>query len=140
MLRSTLLSRIEEAPIERVFQERVAGYVLGQRTRVAMLTTAGDVALITDARVAAARSRRRGHPVHRIQVQPIIPRGRQSVEEIEPRLGIRSEFRILGQLPFERLPHLWILGQHVARNLFRDVRLHVLLLFERRVEKAPGRE
>src|SRR3546814_14731507 len=85
---------------------------------------------------AAARDHRR--PQHRIQVEPLVPRRMQAVEEVQPRARACRELRVVAQLLLE--PHLQcrVLRQHLARDLLGHVRLHVLLALEGVVELAPG--
>jgi hypothetical protein len=62
------------------------------------------------------------------------------VEEVQPILRTSRKLRVLRQplLEFRRNPR--IVGQHVLRDLFLDVRLHIFLRLERGVEESPRGE
>src|SRR5215207_2963255 len=64
--------------------------------------------------------------VHRIQVVALVPGCVAAVEEVEPRGRVFREVCIFGQSFFERVGKLRISVQHLARDLFGDIRLHVL--------------
>src|SRR3546814_1579326 len=63
---------------------------------------------------AAARNHRR--PQHRIQVEPLVPRRMQAVEEVQPRARACRELRVVAQLLLE--PHLQcrVLRQHLRSD------------------------
>src|SRR5882757_5517401 len=77
---------------------------------------------------------------HRIQIVPGIPGRVTPQEKFQACARARGEGRILPQPACEFDLQLRALLEHFARDLFGYVRLHVLFLFEARVEEAPGGE
>src|SRR5258708_38396103 len=77
---------------------------------------------------------------HRIQIVPGIPGRVTPQEELQACARARGEGCILLQPAREFGLQLGALLEHFARDLLGDVRLHVLLLLEARVEEAPRGE
>src|SRR5262249_51238308 len=78
------------------------------------------------------------HAIDRIEGQTFAPGWGTLIKELQPRVRIRSKLRILLKFSCEFCGPRRIPGEHFARALLCNIRLHVLLGFKRSVEETPS--